>query len=430
MTPITVYQRRSSPFICCLLQVLAELLRKGPIEVEHAGADHGQARGSDEPPAQRPVEDPRRQLGLVVPLAAPLVRVEHELGAEEREPAVETGTRHVRDPFRRALALARLELPSEHGENESPDRVARQAHRERGQEDAAERAPRDFVQGTRPVFQLAAAADRDVQGQDRDEAEGEPFGHEPGACQALRPRARRGFLRRLLGVCGRAHSTEIPAQATFDACTRQSYPLTRGNARRCRTTPASSARHRRRARPPRPGRAPGRAAGADQRRFRDRHGGRPHARRDAQRARRALCRRTRGGGGAERADPGGRRLRGAHRRRAPPDRARRRRPGRRSQRAAPRERDQEPPWGASRLRGRGPGRPASGHARSPRVHSRGRRPAPGRGEHGVDRHRPRAGLRGRARGPNPSRAPRARDRRCTRVPRARRAACRASESDA
>jgi hypothetical protein len=101
------------------------------VQVPDPGPDHEKTYPRDDPPAGRPVEDPRCDFLLVLSLPGRLVRVEDELGADEREPRVQQPAGGDPDPLERSFPLAGLELAAECGLREAPDRVAREADRNR-----------------------------------------------------------------------------------------------------------------------------------------------------------------------------------------------------------------------------------------------------------------------------------------------------------
>ena len=74
---------------------------------------------------------------------------------------------------------------ADRGAHEPPERVAAEADRDEREQDLAERLVRDRLQRPLLVRQLAAVAERELQGENPDDPVDEPAGDEPGPREPL-----------------------------------------------------------------------------------------------------------------------------------------------------------------------------------------------------------------------------------------------------
>ena len=169
-----------------LLQLLVELAGDRAIAVERRRSEERKSGGVDEVSPSGVVEDAGGPLLLIAAPAAVAGEGRDRQPAEEAVPARPgQGCSTFGEPLR-VLALV---LAVEDRERELPHRVRAKTYGEQAEQDAAERLLRDRVERAVLVRALLAAAQCDVDREDRDHSVEDALRHEAGPAEALDPRA-------------------------------------------------------------------------------------------------------------------------------------------------------------------------------------------------------------------------------------------------
>src|SRR5919109_3167264 len=112
--------------------LLLELLRERAVGIEEAGGDEGHAGECDDPATRRPFEHPRCHFPLLHNLLAALVPAVEQLHCDERQHSIDGRAPEVTCTLREPFHPVALVCAVEDRLDETPERVASESKRERG----------------------------------------------------------------------------------------------------------------------------------------------------------------------------------------------------------------------------------------------------------------------------------------------------------